>query len=133
MRQVAEVVYTADKHGWIKPTVYQGLYNIIERSAEVELLPCLKHFGIRFYAFGPLAGALSGRILTKADTKEPEQWDPNVSVIAESLQKNYTPMLPVLRELKDLLDKNNVSLSEAAFRWLQHHSKLDPEAETALS
>ena len=24
--------------------------------------------------------------------------------------------------------KYNVSLSESAFRWLQHHSKLDPEA-----
>ncbi|KAH0834803.1 NADP-dependent oxidoreductase domain-containing protein [Lanmaoa asiatica] len=126
---VAEVVSTADKHGWIKPTIYQGLYNVIERTIEVELLPCLRHFGIRFYAYSPLAGgALSGRILTEADMKAPgSRWDPSVSVIAEMLRQNYTPMLPVLRELNDLLAKNNVTLSEAAFRWLQHHSKLDPE------
>lgn len=36
MFQVAEVVVIADKHGWVKPTVYQGLYNVIERTVEVE-------------------------------------------------------------------------------------------------
>lgn len=36
MFQVAEVVVIADKHGWVKPTVYQGLYNAIERTVEVE-------------------------------------------------------------------------------------------------
>lgn len=39
MSQVAEAVITADKHGWIKPTVYQGLYNVIERNVEVEYVP----------------------------------------------------------------------------------------------
>lgn len=31
------------------------------------------------------------------------RWDPYVSVIAESLQQDYAPMLPAFRELKDLL------------------------------
>ncbi|KAN0085832.1 NADP-dependent oxidoreductase domain containing protein [Tylopilus felleus] len=128
--EVTDVLYTADRHSWIKLTVYQGLYNIIERSVEPELLPCLRHFGIRFYAYSPLAGgALTERIMTEGHTKgRGGRWDPYVSVIAESLQQDYAPMLPAFRELKDLLEKNNVSLSEAAFRWLQHHSKLDPQA-----
>ncbi|KAG8216439.1 NADP-dependent oxidoreductase domain-containing protein [Butyriboletus roseoflavus] len=128
--EVAEVITTADKHGWIKPTIYQGLYNVIERNVEVELFPCLRHFGIRFYAYSPLAsGALSERMLNEADTaKTGGRWDPNVSALAARLQKTYTPMRPAIRELNDSLAKNNISLSEAAFRWLQHHSKLDPEA-----
>jgi len=128
--EVAEAVCIADRNGWIKPTVYQGVYNAVERTVEVELFPCLRHFGIRFYAYSPLAsGVLSGRILTEADTKAAGgRWDPNVSVISEALQKRYMPMLPTLRELKELLDKNNIALSEAAFRWLQHHGKLSPEA-----
>lgn len=50
------------------------------------------------------SGVLSGRILTEADTKAAGgRWDPNVSVISEALQKRYMPMLPTLRELKELL------------------------------
>ncbi|KAG9311760.1 NADP-dependent oxidoreductase domain-containing protein [Chiua virens] len=128
--EVAEVVCIADKRGWVKPTVYQGLYNVIERTVEAELLPCLRHFGIRFYAYSPLAsGALTGRILTEEDTKEPGgRWDPKVSILAGRLQERYTPMLPALRELKGSLEENNLTLSEAAWRWLQHHSGLDPAA-----
>ena len=33
-----------------------GLYNGISRSVEPELLPCLRKFGLKFYAFNPLAG-----------------------------------------------------------------------------
>lgn len=39
------------------PTVsLQGMYNAITRQVETELFPCLRHFGLRFYAFNPLAG-----------------------------------------------------------------------------
>ncbi|KIJ07566.1 hypothetical protein PAXINDRAFT_182446, partial [Paxillus involutus ATCC 200175] len=53
--EVAEAVCVARQHGWVKPTVYQGLYNVTGRNVEAELLPCLRHFGIRFYAYSPLA------------------------------------------------------------------------------
>ncbi|KIJ14524.1 hypothetical protein PAXINDRAFT_100019 [Paxillus involutus ATCC 200175] len=36
-------------------------------------------------------------------------------------------MLPVFRELKSLLDKNNIPIAGAALRWLQHHSALRPD------
>lgn len=32
------------------------MYNATTRQVEKELLPCLRHFGLRFYAFNPLAG-----------------------------------------------------------------------------
>ena len=34
----------------------QGMYNATTRLVEKELFPCLRHFGLRFYAFNPLAG-----------------------------------------------------------------------------
>ncbi|KIK99648.1 hypothetical protein PAXRUDRAFT_822494 [Paxillus rubicundulus Ve08.2h10] len=127
--EVAEVVCIARQHGWVKPTVYQGLYNVTGRNAETELLPCLRHFGIRFYAYSPLAnGVLAGRVLTEADTREAGgRWDPKVSALAGQLHKSYTPVLPVFRDLKSLLDKNNITISGAALRWLQHHSALRPD------
>lgn len=34
----------------------QGMYNATTRQVETELFPCLRHFGLRFYAYNPLAG-----------------------------------------------------------------------------
>ncbi|KAG1767323.1 NADP-dependent oxidoreductase domain-containing protein [Suillus placidus] len=124
--EVAEMVGIADSNGWVRPTVYQGLYNALERSVETELFPCLRHFGIRFYAYSPLAsGLLAGKLLSEADMQT-GRWDPNISPIAGFLRAKYSPFLPILRELKVVLDKQGIPLSEAAHRWLQHHSGLQP-------
>ena len=34
------------------------MYSCLTRGVEEELLPCLKHYGIAFYAYSPLAGGL---------------------------------------------------------------------------
>lgn len=36
----------------------QGMYNATTRQVETELLPCLRYYGMKFYAYNPLAGAL---------------------------------------------------------------------------
>ncbi|XP_031232899.1 aflatoxin B1 aldehyde reductase member 2-like [Mastomys coucha] len=66
--EVAEICTLCKKNGWILPTVYQrrgkqipayalmGMYNDTTWQVEKELLPCLRHFGLRFYAYNPLAG-----------------------------------------------------------------------------
>ncbi|KAG2140631.1 NADP-dependent oxidoreductase domain-containing protein [Suillus clintonianus] len=124
--EVAEMVAIAEANGWVKPTVYQGLYNALERRVETELFSCLRHYGIRFYAYSPLAsGLLAGKILSEADMQT-GRWDPNASHIAGFLRAKYSPLIPILRELKGVLDKQEIPLSEAAHRWLQHHSKLQP-------
>ncbi|KAG2338026.1 Aldo/keto reductase [Suillus weaverae] len=124
--EVAEMVGIADSNGWVRPTVYQGLYNALERNVETELFPCLRHFGIRFYAYSPLAsGLLAGKILSEAEMQT-GRWDPNISPVAGFLRAKYSPFLPILRELKVVLDKQGIPLSEAAHRWLQHHSGLQP-------
>jgi len=53
--EVAEIATLSSERGWLKPTVYQGVYNAIERGIEAELFPCLRKFGLRFYAYSPLA------------------------------------------------------------------------------
>lgn len=36
----------------------QGMYNATTRQVEKELLPCLRCYGMKFYAYNPLAGAV---------------------------------------------------------------------------
>jgi aryl-alcohol dehydrogenase-like predicted oxidoreductase len=46
----------------IKPSVYEGLYNVWYRAVESELIPRLRHYGISLYCFNPLAGGfLTGK------------------------------------------------------------------------
>src|SRR5437868_1218308 len=49
--QVAEASEIAARDGWIRPSVYQGLYNAITRAVEPELFKCLGNYGIRFATF----------------------------------------------------------------------------------
>ena len=53
--EVAEIVGICRSNGWVQPTVYQGMYNAIQRKVEPELFPCLRKFGIAFYEFNPRA------------------------------------------------------------------------------
>ena len=56
--QVSEVMNLCKSNNWVKPTVYQGMYSAITRAVEAELFPCLRYYGIRFYAFSPLGGGI---------------------------------------------------------------------------
>lgn len=127
--EVAEIMGIVKQNNWVRPTVYQGEYNAVGRNIEVELIPCLRHFGIKFYAYGPLTGGLlSGKILDEDSMKNAKggRWDPSVSHMAPLLHEQCAPLLPILRELKELLDVHNIRMTEAAQRWLQHHSALQP-------
>ncbi|KZP01192.1 Aldo/keto reductase [Calocera viscosa TUFC12733] len=129
--EVAEFVWLARMNGWKPPTVYQGVYNTVERMVETELIPCLRKYGLRFYGYSPLAsGLLVGKILSEADVKNTDNplWNPNLGGrIAEMRYAKYGTLIPYLRPLKEALDKHGIMLPEAAHRWLQHHSALTPQ------
>jgi aflatoxin B1 aldehyde reductase len=139
-------VTIARANGWVQPTVYQGRYNALERTIEAEyafellseyllslfhrgrLIPCLRKYGIRFYAYSPLAyvpfpplecslvcvfaklypilsgGLLAGRNISDDGVVDApgSRWDRTASSIAPLFYKLYGPMLPVLKDLKDV-------------------------------
>uniref|UniRef100_A0A8B9EYE8 Aldo-keto reductase family 7 like (gene/pseudogene) n=1 Tax=Anser cygnoides TaxID=8845 RepID=A0A8B9EYE8_ANSCY len=61
--EVAEICTICKYNNWLMPTVYQGMYNATTRQVETELFPCLRHYGLRFYAYNPLAGTGRSTIL----------------------------------------------------------------------
>lgn len=44
-------------------SLLQGMYNATTRQVETELLPCLRYYGMKFYAYNPLAGEIEKSIL----------------------------------------------------------------------
>ncbi|XP_036387513.1 aflatoxin B1 aldehyde reductase member 3 [Megalops cyprinoides] len=132
--EVAEIHCICKHNGWVLPTVYQGMYNATTRQVESELLPCLRHYGIRFYAYNPLAGGLlTGKYhYQDKDSTQPEgrffgnSWAPAyrdrywkeshfqaIDVVQNALQAAYGAQRP--------------TLTSASLRWMHHHSQLKGE------
>jgi aflatoxin B1 aldehyde reductase len=55
---VAHAHFLCEKHGLVRPTVYQGVMNALNRTLEPELMPCARTFHMRVYAYNPLAGGM---------------------------------------------------------------------------
>ncbi|KAI0790935.1 aflatoxin B1-aldehyde reductase [Abortiporus biennis] len=127
--EVAEVVGICERLGYVKPTVYQGVYNLVERSVEAELFPALRKYGLKFCAYSSLAGGLlTGKHLPGADPSalKGSHFDPNWS-FSSYYTARYNHSIPAVVELKVITDKHGLKLSEVAQRWLLHHSKITPE------
>uniref|UniRef100_A0A8H7Y4T8 NADP-dependent oxidoreductase domain-containing protein n=1 Tax=Psilocybe cubensis TaxID=181762 RepID=A0A8H7Y4T8_PSICU len=133
--EVAEIVGICKANGYIQPSAYQGIYNAIHRAVEPELLPCLRKFGISFYEFNPLAGGFfTGRYTSSSDnTEEGSRFDPN-----RTQGKNYRnrywkePYFKAIGAIKEVADKNGLTLTEIALRWISHHSLLKREYGDAV-
>ena len=60
--RIAEVCRLADHLGMDRPVVSQPLYNLVDRTAEVEQLPAAAHYGLGVVPYSSLArGVLSGK------------------------------------------------------------------------
>ena len=76
--EVAQICEICEAHGWVKPAVYQGIYNALNRNVEAELFPCLRYYGMGFYAYNPLGGGFFTRAFTEeSEVEEGSKFDPN--------------------------------------------------------
>lgn len=127
---VADVWHICDKNGWIKPTVFEGVYNPLTRKAEVELNDCLNHFGLRFYAYNPMAGGLlTGRYEKFEDAPSDGRFTHRPNYQGRYWKKSYFEAISLLKET---VESHGISLIEATYRWLAFHSMLNGERGDAI-
>jgi len=132
---VAEVVNVCKANNFVVPTVYQGMYSAVTRQVEVELIPCLRYHKMRFYAYSPLGGGiLTGKYQFSEDEKNTIPsgrfnmnnggWD---KIYRDRYWKaeHFQAMQKVTEMLAEHHASENVTMAEAAYRWLLHHSALD--------
>ncbi|KAF8578219.1 Aldo/keto reductase [Ramaria rubella] len=127
--EVVEVYALSKQRNWILPTMYQGRYNLFSRHNESSLIPTLRKYGIRFTAYSPLAGGLlAGSLKSKNDPGQPGgRFDPRKGM-GQVFRAIYTEgdEFEALRFLEEACRKHDLTVSELALRWLQHHSVLLP-------
>jgi len=112
--------YMAAK-GHVLPTVYQGMYNLLTRAIETELLPCLRKLGMRCYVYNPLAGGmLTGKHSFDAMATE-GRFAGNTMYQDRFWRKSFFDALDVV---KAACGVEGVLVATAALRWVRHHSAL---------
>ncbi|KAK3936051.1 NADP-dependent oxidoreductase domain-containing protein [Diplogelasinospora grovesii] len=122
--EVTEVVMTCKYNGWVRPTIYQGIYNCMQRGIETELIPACNRYGLDVVVYSPIAGGLlSGKHDKESRPEEGRFSDKFLKgVLREKYFKNG--FFEAINELKEAAAKHGLSTIEVALRWLVHHSKL---------
>ena len=135
--EVAQICELCKSNNWILPSVYQGVYNALHRSIEPELMPCLRHYGIAFFNYNPLAGGyLTSRYhredqdaeIEKGSRFDPEKWQ-GKSYRARYWHDAYFDALEILRPVAK---KHGLTEAECALRWMTQHSLLKREHGDAV-
>lgn len=122
---VADVWHKCDRRGWVKPAVFEGIYNPLTRKAEIELDSALNHFGMRFCAYNPMAGGLmTGRYGKFEDAPTDGRFTHRPNYQNRYWKKSYFDAVELLKEI---CSKYNITTIEATYRWLAYHSMLNSE------
>lgn len=127
---VADVWHICDKHGWVKPTVFEGIYNPLTRKAESELNDCLNNFGMRFYAYNPMCGGLlTGKYGRYEDAPTDGRFTHRPNYQGRYWKKSFFDAVNVIKSAADKYEITNI---EAAYRWLAYHSMLNGDRGDAI-
>ncbi|KAJ6054876.1 hypothetical protein N7499_005826 [Penicillium canescens] len=120
---VVEFITICEEHNYIKPSVYQGLYNLLSRGSE-QLVPLLRQHGIAFQEYSPLAGGfLTGR-MTRGDVVGNGCAPGNTAFQGYSSMYDKPEMHAAITDLQDTIEPLQISGSQACLRWIYYHSML---------
>ncbi|KAJ7750664.1 NADP-dependent oxidoreductase domain-containing protein [Mycena maculata] len=112
-----QFIAICEREGYLKPSVYQGQYNIVCCASEETLFPILRKHGIAFNAFSPLAGGFPTGRLTEGVT-EGTRFDAG-NVMGQAFRIWYDK--PAMHDAT-----HGISKVEACLRWVCFHSALGP-------
>lgn len=127
---VADVWHICDKHGWVKPTVFEGVYNPLTRGAEQELNDCINHFGLRFYAYNPtMGGMLTGKYKSVDEAPTDGRFTHRPGYQGKYWNKTNFDAIQIIREATEKCD---MTMIEATYRWLAYHSMLNGDRDDAI-
>lgn len=125
--EVAEIVLTCKYNGWVRPTVYQGMYNCITRNIEPELFVACRRYGLDIVVYNPIAGGLfSGKVKSKDLVPESGRFSDVSSAQGGNYRDRYfrESTFKALQLVERATEKHGLSMIETALRWTVHHSKL---------
>lgn len=118
---LGEWLNISEKENLVKPTAYEGQYNLVCRALETELFPLLRNHNIVFNAYSPLAGGFLLGNLTAEGVQGGSRFS---SASPYKTWYDKPEMHEAIRQLRSLSEKTGIGMDELSLRWLAHHSAL---------
>lgn len=103
-------------------SVVQQSYNMLDRSAEEELLPYVRENNISFIPYGPLVFGLLGGGFTKETKLDAADWRNSIPLFQE---ENYSHTIDKVDALKEFALDKDTSLPNLALAWLLAQEGID--------
>ncbi|RAL61038.1 hypothetical protein DID88_010134 [Monilinia fructigena] len=125
--EVSEIVLHCKYNNWVRPTIYQGMYNAITRSLDRELIPACKRYGLSIVIYNPLAGGLFSGAYQASEIPTTGRYSDSVGRLGEMYRKRYwkESTFAALELIEPVVRKHGLTMVETAFRWCIHHSALN--------
>lgn len=125
--EVAEVTTMCAHRGWVRPSIYQGMYNAITRGIETELIPVCHRYGIDIVVYNPIAGGLfSGKIKSKDMVPDAGRFSDTANSGAMYRKRYFRDTtFEALKIIEPAVEKAGLTMIETALRWITHHSDLN--------
>lgn len=129
-----EFLNICDEKGYVKPSVFQGQYNLLCRTYETTLFPLLRKHGISFVGYSPLAGGmLTGKVTlsnNNADALRGTRFEVSKDNIMGMAGRHWydKPVFhDAIRKMNALCEAHGIDMINASMRWVLNHSALDGE------
>lgn len=120
--EVEKMHHICSTEGYVRPSVYQGAFNPLQRRAEFELLPLLRRLGMNYYAFSPLGGGYFSKPVEEL-RNPPMGTRMDEMTVFKDIYINDTS-LELLAKLTSACERQGIKVKEATLRWYMHHGPL---------
>ncbi|KAI9148469.1 NADP-dependent oxidoreductase domain protein [Paramyrothecium foliicola] len=123
---LSEFIDVSEHKNYVKPTVFQGRYNFIDRTHEGPTLDLVRQHGMQFVAHSPHASGFLSGALTTGEVEGTRFEEGNI-MSGEARLYDQAKYHALIRSMDELLKPHGIPKTEAALRWLAFHSELKPE------
>jgi aryl-alcohol dehydrogenase-like predicted oxidoreductase len=110
--QIAMAQSAAKERNFMGLVSEQSLYNLRDRTIELEVVPACRHFGLGIIPWSPLASGLLGGALEKAEQGRRAQ---------EGVQKSIDEHRPQIEQYENFCRQIEEKPGEVALAWLLHN------------
>ncbi len=110
--KIAQANELAIRRGSLGLVSEQCIYNLMERRAEMEVIPAAEEYGLGVIPWSPLHGGLLGGVLKKEAQGGRRAGGRAADALADSAVRAQ------VQAYEDLLDKHGVEPGEAGLAWL---------------
>jgi aryl-alcohol dehydrogenase-like predicted oxidoreductase len=113
---IAAAAEAATRRHFLGPISEQSVYNLMERTVELEVLPAAAHYGLGFLPWSPLAGGLLAGSNRKLETGR--QGDDSALLGHAARLAHVNNLRKSLRAYAELASKLEVTPTVLALAWL---------------